>query len=352
MAAQMIHGLTAGESARQRAHIADVIDAAIGNAATPNDDASAASATTEEEEGDFQDPGYWDDFYDDGEQYDWYSAAGAVFAAARREMRRVERATGRPARVLDVGCGTATHLAELGAFGAVTGVDFSPRVVEACRASDPEGRATYVCADALDLPFEAGSFDVVLDKGCLDCFVSSETARYAPRDRYLCEVARVLGDGGVFVVTSVCGADVVSLLSDGVANRCAEATAGATRPPADAWEVARSPGGGGAIGGSDAGDQRFDVLQIVARRARSTSSLRAPRAGAAGDDGAARASTTRATPTSTTRRRRASRSPTASSLRAARRRAVSDLLPIPDGGRAVPKARPGCGAGVRRFAMS
>ena len=162
--AALIDGLTATESARQRAHIADVIDAAIGNAATPNDDASAASATTtEEEEGDFQDPGYWDDFYDDGEQYDWYSAAGAVFAAARREMRRVERATGRPARVLDVGCGTATHLAELGAFGAVTGVDFSPRVVEACRESDPEGRATYVCADALDLPFEAGSFDVVLD---------------------------------------------------------------------------------------------------------------------------------------------------------------------------------------------
>ena len=33
-------------------------------------------------------------------------------------------------------------------------------------------------------------------------------------------------------------------------------------------------------------------------------------------------------------------------------RRVSALLPIPDGGRAVPKACPGCGAGVRRFAMS
>ena len=336
--------------AEVRDHIADTIDAAIGDVAI-GDDASAASATTEEEEGDFQDPGYWDDFYDDGEQYDWYSAAGAVFAAARREMRRVERATGRPARVLDVGCGTATHLAELGAFGAVTGVDFSPRVVEACRESDPEGRATYVCADALDLPFEAGSFDVVLDKGCLDCFVSSETARYAPRDRYLCEVARVLGDGGVFVVTSVCGADVVSLLSDGVANRCAEATAGATRPPADAWEVARSPGGGGAISGSDAGDQRFDVLQIVATRQKHVFRC-APRGAAApaGDDGAARVDDEGDADFDDATSARLTLADGLFCGACARR--VSDLLPIPDGGRAVPKACPGCGAGVRRFAMS
>lgn len=351
MAAQIDALVNLSVPVEVRAHIADVIDAAIGNAATPNDDASAASATTEEEEGDFQDPGYWDDFYDDGEQYDWYSAAGAVFAAARREMRRVERATGRPARVLDVGCGTATHLAELGAFGAVTGLDFSRRVVEACRESDPEGRATYVCADALDLPFEAGSFDVVLDKGCLDCFVSSETARYAPRDRYLCEVARVLGDGGVFVVTSVCGADVVSLLSDGVANRCAEATAGATRPPADAWEVARSPGGGGAIGGSDAGDQRFDVLQIVATRQKHVFRC-APRGAAApaGDDGAARVDDEGDADFDDATSARLTLADGLFCGACARR--VSDLLPIPDGGRAVPKACPGCGAGVRRFAMS
>ena len=72
---------------------------------------------------------------------------------------------------------------------------------------------------------------------------SSLRARYAEpvaadsafdrRERYLREVARVLDPAvGVFVVPSVCGADVVSLLGDAVANRCAEATAGATRPPA------------------------------------------------------------------------------------------------------------------------
>ena len=32
----------------------------------------------------FQTPTYWDSFYDDEEVYDWYSAAGAMYAACRR----------------------------------------------------------------------------------------------------------------------------------------------------------------------------------------------------------------------------------------------------------------------------
>ena len=42
--------------------------------AEENDDADDA----------FQTPTYWDSFYDDEEVYDWYSAAGAMYAGCRR----------------------------------------------------------------------------------------------------------------------------------------------------------------------------------------------------------------------------------------------------------------------------
>ena len=305
----------------------------------------------EEEDGDFQDAGYWDEFYDDGEQFDWYSAPGAVYGAASREVARVEGALGRRARVLDVGCGTATHLVALAARADVTGVDFSPRVVELCREFDEGGAVSYVCADATALPFGDASFDVVLDKGCLDCFVSSETAAFDRRERYLREVARVLDPAvGVFVVTSVCGADVVSLLGDAVANRCAEATAGATRPPADAWERARTA--------PDAADAtRFDVLQVVATRSKhvfrcvpqgrtleaqkkTPGGLAADAPGGHDDDADFEDLTSE------------SLSLDDGLFCGACAHRVSDLLPIPAGGRPVPANCPSCGAPLRRFAMS
>ena len=178
--------------------------------------------------------------------------------AARREMARVERKLKRQARVLDVGCGTASHLAALAEYGAVTGVDFSARVVELCKELYAEGGVTYVQGDARDLSmFESGSFDVILDKGCVDCFVSSETATYEQRNAYLSEVARLLDPGcGVFVLCSVCGVDIVTLMTSAIANRSEDDRCGATREPMDAWEIARS-----AEDMDEA--QRFVVKQII-----------------------------------------------------------------------------------------
>ena len=138
--------------------------------AEENDDADDA----------FQTPKYWDAFYDDEEVYDWYSAAGAMYAACRRELRRLK---GR-GRVLDVGCGTASHLSALAKYADVTGVDFSETVINANKARE-EG-VTYLVEDASSLSsLEDNSFDIVLDKGCLDCFVSAPDASFARRDAFL-----------------------------------------------------------------------------------------------------------------------------------------------------------------------
>lgn len=73
-------------------------------------------------------------------------------------------------RALDVCCGTGDisfHLAEAGAEH-VTGVDFSPNMLEQARKRqrnhrDPKGRKAvdFVQGDALALPFDDDSFDVV-----------------------------------------------------------------------------------------------------------------------------------------------------------------------------------------------
>jgi SAM-dependent methyltransferase len=60
---------------------------------------------------------------------------------------------------LDVGCGEGRLTRDLTARGhRVVGADVAPRMIELAAEADPEGE--YVVADAADLPFEAGAFDL------------------------------------------------------------------------------------------------------------------------------------------------------------------------------------------------
>jgi demethylmenaquinone methyltransferase / 2-methoxy-6-polyprenyl-1,4-benzoquinol methylase len=79
----------------------------------------------------------------------------------RRWRRRAAEAVVRPGdRVLDVCCGSGDlAIAAHEAGGEVTGVDFSERMLERARRKEPS--ITWVEADALALPFAAGSFDAV-----------------------------------------------------------------------------------------------------------------------------------------------------------------------------------------------
>lgn len=99
-------------------------------------------------------------------------------------------------RVLDVGCGTGTYVRRLldrNADQAVVGADVSPGMLaEARRKAGPAPNARFVEASAEALPFEAGTFDVV---------VSASALHYARRpDAALAEAARVLRPGGRLVV--------------------------------------------------------------------------------------------------------------------------------------------------------
>jgi SAM-dependent methyltransferase len=124
-------------------------------------------------------------------------AAGDYHAIARTQLwevgprlvRRVGIGVGED--VLDVACGTgnvAIRAAEAG--GRVVGVDLTPELFDAGRRQAAQAGVTieWVEGDAEDLPFEDGSFDVVLSTfGCM----------FAPRHQLTAaELARVLRPGG------------------------------------------------------------------------------------------------------------------------------------------------------------
>ena len=99
-------------------------------------------------------------------------------------------------RVLDIGCGPGNisiGLADAVKPGELYGIDIEPSQVEiANQLARTGGRdnATFQVADALALPFEDGSFDVVHCR---------ETLMYIPDTQAaLAEVMRVLKPGGLF----------------------------------------------------------------------------------------------------------------------------------------------------------
>lgn len=130
---------------------------------------------------------------------------GAADAMRRRVLppivaaaRRVAQREGRPARVLDVACGTGRTLTQLRAAlpdAELTGVDLSPWYLRAARerlGTDP--RLTLREAPAEELPFDDGAFDVVTSTWLFHELPPVVRARAAT------ELVRATCPGGAIVV--------------------------------------------------------------------------------------------------------------------------------------------------------
>jgi len=98
-------------------------------------------------------------------------------------------------RMLDVACGSGQVALWAARDGVdITGVDIAPNLVRRAQArAKAEGlRARFVEGDAEDLPFDAGSFDVI---------TSLYGAMFAPRPDYVArELLRVCSPGGSIVM--------------------------------------------------------------------------------------------------------------------------------------------------------
>jgi 2-polyprenyl-6-hydroxyphenyl methylase/3-demethylubiquinone-9 3-methyltransferase len=130
----------------------------------------------------------------------WYTAQDDPVALLRAEARlrnpwireRITTQLGvRPVRVLDVGCGAGFLTNYLAADGhEVTGLDNSRESLAVAARRDLTGRARYHHGDALALPFESGSFDVVCALDFLEHVDDIEGT--------VSEMARVLSVRGLF----------------------------------------------------------------------------------------------------------------------------------------------------------
>ncbi len=97
-------------------------------------------------------------------------------------------------RALDVCCGTGDLAFALQAAGAdVVGLDFSPAMLDVARKRALAAtRLQFICADALKIPFDSNSFDIVT--------IGYGLRNLANWERGLEEMARVARPGGRLLV--------------------------------------------------------------------------------------------------------------------------------------------------------
>ena len=100
-----------------------------------------------------------------------------------------------PRCILDVGCGTGYLLRQLAARcpqAELAGIDPAPAMIEAARAAAAGDRPQLVAGTAEELPWPAGTFDLVVSTTSFDHWADQ---------RGLAQCARVLAPGGWLVLT-------------------------------------------------------------------------------------------------------------------------------------------------------
>lgn len=112
------------------------------------------------------------------------------YVAKRALIRPYWSAAGDAGRCLDVGCGGGATLAEASRVLPAFGVDLSDA---ALRHGQRSGLSRLAYAEASALPFADGSFSVAFALDVLE--------HHPAPEQLLRETARVLGDGGVLIVT-------------------------------------------------------------------------------------------------------------------------------------------------------
>ncbi len=137
----------------------------------------------------------WESIYSDGKALNRYPFDSVVQFIYRNYPRSKPRSE---TKILEIGCGAGNNLWFAAREGfTVSGVDGSPSAIEYARKRFAEEglSADLRVADFIRLPFEADTFDFVIDRAALTCSTFSDARRT------IAEVRRVLARGGKFYFT-------------------------------------------------------------------------------------------------------------------------------------------------------
>eukprot|EP00359_Climacostomum_virens_P003416 CAMPEP_0204907420 /NCGR_PEP_ID=MMETSP1397-20131031/6573_1 /ASSEMBLY_ACC=CAM_ASM_000891 /TAXON_ID=49980 /ORGANISM="Climacostomum Climacostomum virens, Strain Stock W-24" /LENGTH=206 /DNA_ID=CAMNT_0052076567 /DNA_START=1 /DNA_END=621 /DNA_ORIENTATION=- len=149
---------------------------------------------------DYSSVAYWNSRYEaEGDvSYDW------LLSYAQLRSVIVPRLPNKQAEILILGCGNSSLSEELYNEGylCISNVDFSPVVIQ--RMSDRYQHfetMEFAVMDAQNLEFPDNCFNLVVDKGTLDCILCNENS-FAKALTVLRNVHRVLAPGGIYILVS------------------------------------------------------------------------------------------------------------------------------------------------------
>mmetsp|Transcript_157 Transcript_157/g.207 ORF Transcript_157/g.207 Transcript_157/m.207 type:complete len:219 (-) Transcript_157:59-715(-) len=153
----------------------------------------------------------WQDYYgawnmkDNGFR-EWYLEIEIVHKALQDHVDCFSNSI-KTARVLHSGTGTSIlpfHLHKEG-FKSQVGIDFSSSCIQSLQTTVKETKVKgldFKKMDVRELGFEDGSFDVIVDKGTLDCVMLTQKEEKSAL-KYLAECERVLKPGGQLAIFSL-----------------------------------------------------------------------------------------------------------------------------------------------------
>ena len=112
----------------------------------------------------------------------------------------------KPARAIDIGCGTGTNIITLAKAGwQVTGVDFAPRAIQLAKQKlkSNDIQADLLVGDITDLKEIVGPYEFALDIGCFHSIQKDGKAKY------LKQLDRILAPNGFWLMYGFCTSDAL-----------------------------------------------------------------------------------------------------------------------------------------------
>lgn len=184
------------------------------------DDAPVEILATPKDVADYFSSRFWDDFYEDErEPFEWYHPYAMVRGIIRQWA-------GEEDKIIILGCGNsrmAEDMVEDG-YKSIVNIDFSRVVIEQMKTKYEDitvlgDGVDFYQLDVIDMSvdpianeFKRGipdhTYDVALDKACLDCVLTADDGAKRMR-KALHEIDRILKPDGVYIVMSHNSPDVM-----------------------------------------------------------------------------------------------------------------------------------------------